>query len=259
MKHFRPTVYRTACLFLLLTVMIGCSTGRVDREKSPAASTTAASTRACSPLPDEIRPSQSDYSTNLAGYIPPPNHMVFCGEQVPLHVQEVWERFDREFTIVVYNNAQMYLWLKRMQRDFPWIEKRLHKLSLPDDLKYFIVQETDLLPRVWLAKIGTVRSTGLNSPPTGYSQSDYERALDQLLFKLKALRSQLPSWTLAIAAYHCGEKRIQDAVNAQKTNDFYHLQLPLGTETSVFRVFAIKEALQNAQQYGYILPTNARY
>lgn len=185
--------------------------------------------------------------------------MVFCGEPVPLDNQEVSERFDREFTIVVYNNAQMYLWLKRMHRDFPWLEKRLQMLSLPDDLKYFIVEETDLLPRVWLSKIGAQRSTGVNSTPSGYTQSEYEQEVDIQLSKLRALRSQFPTWTLAIAAYYCGENRLHDAMSEQKLNDFYVLKLPLTTEYNVFRILAIKAALENPERYGYILPPHAWY
>ena len=52
-------------------------------------------------------------------YIPPPNSIDLCGEPVPLQRQDVYERFDKEFTLVVYNHAQVYLWLKRMERYFP--------------------------------------------------------------------------------------------------------------------------------------------
>jgi len=258
-KHVGLAAYETFSLILVLMALTGCSTGRVDREQSSATSMAAGSGLIRHPLPSDTQITRANYPTNLATYIPPPNQMVFCGEAVPLDNQQVWERFDREFTIVVYNNAQMYLWVKRMHRDFPWIEKRLQMLSLPDDLKYFIVEETDLLPRVWLAKIGTVRSTGLSSPASGYSQNDYEQALDLLLFKLKALRGQFPSWTLAIAAYYSGEKRLHDAITEQKINDFYPLQLPLATETNVFRIIAIKAALKNPELYGYVLPLHARY
>ena len=239
--------------------LTGCSTGRVDREQPSSISTASGTDLTRHPLPSGVSSTGAKYPTNLAAYIPPPNQMVFCGEPVPLDDQEVWERFDREFTIVVYNNAQMYLWLKRMHRDFPWLEKRLQMLSLPDDLKYVIVEETDLLPRVWLSKIGTQRLTGPNSTPSGYTQSAYEQAVDVELSKLRALRSQFPSWTLAIAAYYCGEKRLTDAMAQQKLTDFYLLQLPLATEYNVFRILAIKAALENPERYGYVLPPHARY
>ena len=79
-------------------------------------------------------------------YIPAPNSIDLCGEPVPLQRQDVYERFDKEFTLVVYNHAQVYLWLKRMERYFPAIEERLRYYNLPDDLKYVAIVESDLLP-----------------------------------------------------------------------------------------------------------------
>ena len=58
---------------------------------------------------------------------------------------DVRERFDREFTIVTHSHAQVYLWLKRTERYFPWIEKQLAERGLPDDLKYLAVAESDLI------------------------------------------------------------------------------------------------------------------
>ncbi len=79
-------------------------------------------------------------------YIAPPNSVDLCGEPVPLNRQDVYERFDKEFTLVVYNQAQVYLWLKRMERYFPAIEERLRSYNLPGDLKYVAIVESDLLP-----------------------------------------------------------------------------------------------------------------
>src|SRR5690242_12501471 len=47
-----------------------------------------------------------------APYFPAPSNIDLCGEPVPLSNQDVYERFDREFTVIVYNHAQVYLWLK---------------------------------------------------------------------------------------------------------------------------------------------------
>ena len=81
----------------------------------------------------------------MVPYYAPPKQITFCGEPVPLHHPDVWERFDREFTIVVYNHAQVYLWLKRKQRYFPEVERQLAAQGLPDDLKYVAVAESDLM------------------------------------------------------------------------------------------------------------------
>lgn len=47
-------------------------------------------------------------------FIPiPPSPVTFCGEQVPLEMQEVKERFEREILISALDRAQALLWLKR--------------------------------------------------------------------------------------------------------------------------------------------------
>jgi membrane-bound lytic murein transglycosylase D len=191
---------------------------------------------------------------NLAAHVPPPQHMDFCGEPVPVNNREVWERFDKEFTIVVHGNAQMYLWLKRSHRDFPWLEHSLRSSGLPDDLKYFIVAETDLLPRVWLSKI-----SNRNFLQPGNSHSDYRSAIEALLVNLKHLHRQFSSWTLSTIAYRCGEKQLQELMRSQRTSNPFDLELPPGTETYLFRILAIKAALSHPERYGYHLPSGAGY
>jgi membrane-bound lytic murein transglycosylase D len=43
----------------------------------------------------------------------------FCGERVPLQSQEVRERFEKEFLLILWNRPQVILWLKRTGRFFP--------------------------------------------------------------------------------------------------------------------------------------------
>ena len=68
-----------------------------------------------------------------------PEKAELCGEAAPLGSADVSERFDREFTILTQSHAQVYLWLKRTERYFPWVEKQLAARGLPDDLKYVAV------------------------------------------------------------------------------------------------------------------------
>ena len=43
------------------------------------------------------------------------------------------------------------------------------------------------------------------------------------------------NWTLAVAAYNCGERRIQAEIVKQKTSSYYFLKLPQETERYVFQ------------------------
>lgn len=201
-------------------------------------------------------------------YYAPPSAMDLCGEGVPLHDQEVKERLDREFSIVVYGHAQVYLWLKRAERYFPAIEKQLAQSGLPDDLKYVAVAESDLMVSATSSAGAAgpwqfIPSTGLNY---GMAQTkliderrDFEKATSGAFRYLKDLHDLFQNWTLAISAYNCGERRVQDEMRKQKGVTYYSLRLPLETERYVFRILAIKEVLSHPLRYGYALPKGAGY
>ncbi|MCU0588265.1 MAG: transglycosylase SLT domain-containing protein [Syntrophobacteraceae bacterium] len=201
-------------------------------------------------------------------YYPPPSRMELCGEPVPIHVEDVRERFDREFTIVVYSHAQVFLWLKRKERYFPWLEKQLAQSGLPDDLKYVAVAESDLMASAaspagamgpWQFIASTGSRFGLTQNRQMDERYDFERSTLSAFRYLQELRATFQNWTLALAAYNCGENRVASEMRKQKASDYYSLKLPLETERYIFRILAIKELLQHPERYGYTLPRGAGY
>jgi hypothetical protein len=181
----------------------------------------------------------------MVTYYRPPGRIDFCGEPVPLEHQEVLEQFDKEFSLVVYNHAQVYWWLKRKERYFPLIEERLRRLNLPEDLKYVAIAESE---------------PPLNAPERRKSvdmRYDFELSPESALLYLGDLYRNFKSWPLAVAAYKCGEKCIMDASLAQGERDFYQMMLPQETERYVFRILAIKAVLSDPTRYGYKLPKGA--
>ncbi len=201
-------------------------------------------------------------------YIPPPNSIDLCGEPVPLERQDVYERFDKEFTLVVYNHAQVYLWLKRMERYFPAIEERLRSHNLPDDLKYVAIVESDLLPNAcspkgaagpWQFMPSTGSAYGLDQRGSVDKRYDFERSTDSAFLLLNDLHRKYNSWSLAIASYNCGDKRILEESRVQGVRDYYDMKLPVETERYVFRILAVKAVLSNPRLYGYDLPKGWGY
>lgn len=201
-------------------------------------------------------------------YYDVPERAELCGEVVPLQVSDVKERFDREFTIVTQSHAQVYLWLKRTERFFPWIEKQLAARGLPDDLKYLAVAESDLMGSAvshagaagpWQFVTDTAGSYGMCQSANVDERYDFEKAAMGAFKYLQDLHDSFQNWTLAIAAYNCGERRVRDEIEKQKTNRYYFLKLPQETERYVFRILAIKEVLANPVKYGYNLPSGAGY
>jgi hypothetical protein len=197
-----------------------------------------------------------------------PKQADLCGEPVPLHHLDVWERFDKEFTIVVYSHAQVYLWLKRMERYFPWLEEQLRRQGLPEDLKYVAVAESDLLFHArspkgatgpWQFIQSTGRRYGLTKTKFIDERRDFEMATMSAFRYLRDLYGMFRNWTLAIAAYNCGEGRIKTGLRKQAVGSYYFLALPLETERYIFRILAIKEILSHPKRYGYHLPKGAGY
>jgi membrane-bound lytic murein transglycosylase D len=244
---------RIVLLGILSLLIVGQWQGKVGGQTTPQ------------PIPPTASPAPSIVKVP---YYAPPKVMSFCGESVPLSNQETMERFDREFTIVVYNHAQVYLWLKRMQRYFPWIEKQLALNKLPEDMKYVAVAESDLLTTAcspagavgpWQFISSTGSRYGLDQSSGIDERHDFEKATASAFRYLQDLHGMFQNWTLAAAAYNCGEKRVQQEMERQKTTSYYSLKLPLETERYIFRILAIKEVLSHPQRYGYSLPQDAGY
>ncbi|MEM5790068.1 MAG: transglycosylase SLT domain-containing protein, partial [Syntrophobacteraceae bacterium] len=178
------------------------------------------------------------------------------------------ERFDREFTSIVYSHGKVFLWLKRTERYFPWIEKQLAAKGLPDDLKFVAVAESDLMSAAvssagaagpWQFMPQTAQSYGMSQTAAVDERYDFESAGNGAFKYLKNLHGLFQNWALAIAAYNCGENRVQDELRKQKASSYYSLKLPNETERYVFRILAIKEVLSNPEKYGYVLPKGAGY
>ncbi len=251
--------WRIVLTAVLCLAVFSCSGYATKQTQEPTASL---ETRA---VPE---PSRSEAVLPMAPYVAPPQKLDLCGEPVPLHIRDVLERFDREFTIVVYSHAQVYLWLKRAERFFPWFEEELRRRGLPDDLKYVAVAESDLqhgavspagAAGMWQFIPSTGSRYGLDQNAQLDQRYDFEMATDSALRYLADLYRRFNNWTLAIAAYNCGEKRVSDEMAFQRVSDYYQLKLPLETERYIFRILAIKTVLSDPHRYGYVLPPGAGY
>jgi membrane-bound lytic murein transglycosylase D len=197
-----------------------------------------------------------------------PGEADFCGERAPLSSSDVSERYDREFTLVTQSHAQVYLWLKRKERYFPWVEALLARMGLPADLKYVAVAESDLTPHAvsrvgasgpWQFMTQTACRFGMRCNSAVDDRYDFEKSATAAFQYLKHLHDIFHSWTLAAAAYNCGENRLAAAMKLDKSNSYYDLVLPLETERYVFRILAIKEVMENPEKYGYYLPKGSGY
>jgi LysM repeat protein len=203
-----------------------------------------------------------DLNYPLLEDFPLPKSVSLCGEKIPVEDLNVREMLDREFTIVVWDRAQVFLWLKRAGRYFPYIEKKLAEMGMPEDLKYLAVAESSLISTIrsekgalglWQLMSHTARRNGLRKDRMMDERRSFEHSTKAALKYLAQLKEVFGTWTLALAAYNCGEGRLSKEIEEQKVRNYYRLNLPLETERFVFRIAAIKVLMENPERYGYYL------
>lgn len=206
------------------------------------------------------------FASGLRDY-PLPKKLEFAGERVPEN-DYTKEMLDREFTISVWDRTQVFMWLKRKGRYFPYIEKELKKAGLPEDLKYIPVVESALIPNIhssagalglWQFLKSTGRTYGLQVKREVDERRHFELATASAIKYLKFLHNKFGSWVLAAAAYNCGENKVERLIRLQETENYFEMNLPLETERYIFRLLSAKAILENPDDYDFVLPRHREY
>ncbi len=197
-----------------------------------------------------------------------PDKMELCGEAVPMNLDQVRERFEKEMLLSLWDRPQVVLWLKRAPRFFPYIERQLKDRNLPDDLKYLAVAESALRPHAgspkgamgfWQLMPHTARNYGLTVDSHVDERRNLYLSTPSALKYLQILHDKFDSWSMALAAYNMGEEGLAAEVLAQDTKNYYHLYLPLETQRFIFRVLSIKLILTHPEDYGFKVDARQQY
>ena len=196
-----------------------------------------------------------------------PENISFCDEEVPLELLDVRERLDRELLVNTYWQSNMLLLIKRSYRFFPLIEKILKEEEVPQDFKYLAVIESGLenvrSPKgakgIWQIMSGTAREYGLEVNKNVDERYNLELSTRAACKYLKKAKEKFGSWTLAAAAYNRGITGISRNLSRQKVENYYDLLLGRETSRYIFRILAVKEIMENANNYGFIFQENDLY
>ena len=196
-----------------------------------------------------------------------PENISFCNEEVPLELLDVRERLDRELLVNTYWQSNMLLLIKRSYRFFPLIEKILKEEDVPQDFKYLAVIESGLenvrSPKgakgIWQIMSGTAREYGLEVNKNVDERYNLELSTRAACKYLKKAKNKFGSWTLAAAAYNRGIMGISRNLSRQKVENYYDLLLGRETSRYIFRILAVKEIMENANNYGFIFQENDLY
>ncbi len=240
---------------IFLIIMLSSSTIEADESFFSKKSSTSQnqSNDNLSLIRDEVLPSlvkSSRYSGSLD----------FCGSRIPIEIHDVRERLEREMLLILWDRAQVILWIKRASQYFPHIEKILKEYGLPLDLKYVAVIESGLRAHAgshkgamgtWQFMPGTGKDYGLRLDDNIDARKNLMESTRAACEYFQRLYSRFNSWPLALAAYNMGENALAKEIALQEVYDYYRLYLSQETQRYVLRVIVAREIMENPAKYGF--------
>lgn len=196
-----------------------------------------------------------------------PTAVDFAGENTPLNIADVNERFERELLVNANLHASTILILKRANRAFPMIEPILKKNEIPDDFKYLAVIESALVNAVssagargvWQFMPETAKEKGMEVNDCVDERYHLEKSTEAACKYLLSAKQKFGSWTLAAASYNGGMTGVNKQIEIQKVSNYYDLLLNDETSRYVFRILALKEIMKNPEKFGFAIPKQELY
>ena len=162
-------------------------------------------------------------------------------------------------------NAE-YLANKRERglRYLPYICAEVHKRELPAELCLIPIIESALRPHafspqgavgLWQFMPSTARRFDLTLDWWTDQRRDVALSTDAALDYLEQLHERFGDWTLALAAYNCGEGRMHRTLRRTPgAKTAFDLRLPRETEYYVARILAYAAVFADPERFGVELP-----
>jgi len=193
--------------------------------------------------------------------LPLPEQLDFAGEQVPMDLQDVREKFDRELLVNTYWQSNTLLCIKRAHRWFPVIEPILSANQIPDDFKYLALIESAYTQAVspagavgfWQFIDPTARSYGIEINDEVDERYHIEKSTQAACNYLNEAYKKYGSWSLAAASYNMGMVGPARQIERQGQSNYWNLLLNEETGRYVYRILAMKHIVNNADQYGFVI------
>ena len=196
-----------------------------------------------------------------------PKDLNFANEPTPIKNYDIYERFDKEILINTYWQSRTILLIKRSIKYFPIIEEILNKNNIPNDFKFLALAESGLenvtspsgAKGFWQFLKNTGIEYGLEISNEIDERLHIQKATQAACEYINKAYSELGSWTLAAAAYNMGIHGLKNQIEKQKSNNYYDLLLNEETSRYIFRIIALKEIVNNQNNYGFYINPNDNY
>ncbi|MEX2513893.1 MAG: lytic transglycosylase domain-containing protein [Cyclobacteriaceae bacterium] len=196
-----------------------------------------------------------------------PEKPEFAGEEVPMDIPDVYERYEREVYVNAYWESNMLLMMKRAGKFFPYIEKTLIENGIPEDFKYVALAESGLLnvaspagaEGFWQFMESTAKEYGLEVNREIDERYHFEKSTLATCKYLRWAYGKFGNWTSVAASYNMGVSGITRRKNEQMSPDYYHLFLNEETSRYLFRILAFKAIFEHPGEYGFELQKDDIY
>ncbi len=152
---------------------------------------------------------------------------------------------------------------ERASRYLPMMRRIFREHGLPEDLLNLAFIESAVNPRatsrakaagIWQFIPSTGLRYGMRTSWWLDERRDPDKATRGAAEYLKTLYRMFESWPLALAAYNAGEGKIQNAIQRQRTRDFWSLRLPKETQLFVPAFMAMTIISRDPERYGFFPP-----
>lgn len=197
-----------------------------------------------------------------------PGKMNFAGQVIDLNRIDMFERFDRELTSLVYSHGNTLLTLKRANKYFPVMAPILRRNGVPEDLLYLACVESYLNHRAyspakaagfWQFIPSTATQYGLEVSDEVDERYNLEKATAAACRYLKNAYQKYGDWPTVMASFNGGMGRISSELEKQQADNSFDLYLTEETSRYVFRIMAMKAVLENPTAFGFDLTKDQFY
>lgn len=198
------------------------------------------------------------------------------------HVQpadSIWNSMSREFKIdhqaqsaqvkaeirkLLADQGKLYSILQSAGPYIYFIHQQTQARGLPAELALIPVIESEFNPNdhskagatgLWQLMPGTAHELGVKVKSGYDGRRNVVASTKAALAYFNDLGNMFNgNWYLAIAAYNCGQVKVQSAIKHAGSHSFWNLRVPKETKYYVPRLLAVAAIVQNPDKYGVKLP-----
>jgi membrane-bound lytic murein transglycosylase D len=173
-------------------------------------------------------------------------------------------RVKAEIRKLLSDQDNLYQMLKSAAPYIYYIHQQIKARGLPAELTLIPFVESEFNPYdrskkgatgLWQLMSGTAHELGVKIKAGYDGRRNVIASTKAALAYFKDLGVFFNgNWYLAIAAYNCGQGKIQSAMRHSGSKSYWDLSLPLETKLYVPKLLAIAAIIKNPEKYGVSLP-----